>query len=237
MAGPRPGPDEQYCWSCRAIVKRRAVLCMSCGARLYGTEPVLPAPPAVSPQPPAIEAQPAAPALERDLPRPSTLFAVLLAISGGFFGIVGAIQAELPAFLLAPYVWGPVAEEMMKPVGVYIMLIKWPLALKNRAYTAMLCAISGVAFALVESTMYMFVYFPEHTQAQLLFRFTVPVALHAAASFVFGLGINRQVLAPLTGSGGFRRSNWAFFLAAIALHSFYNFVVTVVGVLQALKVV
>ncbi len=165
------------------------------------------------------------------------LFAALLAVSGGFFGIVGALQAELPSLLLAPYVWAPVAEEVLKPVGVYIMLIKWPAALKGRLHTAVLCALAGLTFGLVESTVYMTVYFPEHTQTQLLYRYTVPVALHTVASFIFGLGINRQVLAPLTGKGGFRRSNWVFFLAAIALHSAYNVAATVVSVLQALNVV
>lgn len=210
---------------------------MNCGVRLSGAAPAAPPRPVFVPQPPQAEAQPVLPVLERDLPRPSTLFAVLLAVSGGLFGIVGAAQAELPSLLLAPYVWAPVAEEVLKPVGVYIMLIKWPRALKNQVYTATLCAISGVAFGLVESTVYMFLYFPDHSQAQFLFRFTVPVALHTVASFIFGLGINQQLLAPLTGRGGFRRSNWAYFLAAVVLHSSYNFVATVVSVLQAWGVV
>lgn len=199
---------------------------MNCGVKLEGTAPPMSLPSGST----LSEVQPAAPLFSthgQDLPRPSALFAVLLAMVGAVFGILGAAQTELHALLLAPFIWAPVAEELFKPAGVYIMLIKWPGALKSQFYTAVLCALAGLAFGLVESTVYMKVYFPQHTQAELVFRFTVPVVLHTVASFIFGLGINRQLLAPLTGRGGFRRSNWAFFLTAIMLHSTYNIVVTI----------
>ena len=208
------------------------MLCVHCGVRLpgQGLSPLRHAAASLS----ANVERPvtASPAELRDLPSPRLIFAVLLAITGGLFGILGAMQAELPSLLLAPFIWGPVAEEVLKPAGLYVMLIKWPAALRNRACTATLSAIAGIAFGLVESTIYVTVYAPEHSQAYLLFRFTVPVMLHAVASFVFGMGINRQLLLPLTGSGSFRASNWVFFLCAIVIHSSYNVVVTVLGVLD-----
>ncbi|MBI2918564.1 MAG: TM2 domain-containing protein [Chloroflexi bacterium] len=39
-----PGPDEIYCSSCGAIIKRRAEICMRCGVRVVGPPAAPPAP-------------------------------------------------------------------------------------------------------------------------------------------------------------------------------------------------
>lgn len=227
MQGNRPGPDEMYCTSCRSIVKRRAELCMSCGVRVNF-------PPAVQTSVPRA-AEPMFPAAAsgdvQHPSRPARLalpLAVLLAMLGSLIGIPAVFQVELPTWgPLAVWLWAPVAEEVFKPFGIYILLVRWPATLKNRAVTALLTALAGISFGLVESTIYMTVYFPEHTQEELVLRYTVPVMLHAIASFTYGLGINQELLASIKRGGPFKFSNWFFFLSAIVIHGVYNITVTI----------
>ena len=233
MQNSRPAFDEMYCTSCGSIVKIRAELCMSCGVRVSSPGYLAPGPvPHVAEA--SQETTPVLPELQRQLARPSVVLTVLLATLGSIVAIPAVFQAELPAGFLAPWLWAPVIEEAFKPAGVYFLLIKWPGALKNQAVTALLAALAGISFGLIESTVYMTLYFPEHTHQELVFRFTVPVMVHALASFIFGLGINQQLLVSLKRGGPFRRSNWVFFLAAIVIHSIYNITVTVLDVIGAI---
>ena len=227
MQRNRPGPDEMYCTSCGSIVKRRAELCMSCGVRVNfppstqisppeAAEPLSPAAATVDPEQP------------RQLARLAMPLAVLLVILGSLIGIPAVFQVELPTWgPLAAWLWAPVAEEVFKPFGVYILLVRWPATLKNRAITALLTSLAGISFGLVESTIYMTVYFPDHTQEELVLRYTVPVMIHAIASFTYGLGINQELLASIKRGGPFQFSNWFFFLSAIVIHGVYNITVTI----------
>ena len=115
---------------------------------------------------------------------------------GGVLGIVGSVFGEIRSggFLLLPIVGAPVIEEAFKPIGVYLGFVRWPNALKNRLYVALLCAGAGIVFGLLESTMYVFVYARDHPDWYPYFRYTVPVALHAVASFTVGLGLDRGVV-------------------------------------------
>ena len=227
----QPGIDEMYCTSCGSIVKIRAELCMKCGVRVAGSGAVVPShTPNVTPTRPLAMA-PGMVEEARDLPRLSMAFAALLVISGSVFAIPGIFQAELAAIgPLAASVFAPVIEEAFKPAGVYLVLIKWPGTLKNRAVTALLTALAGITFGLIESTIYMTVYFPEHTHSDLVFRYTVPVMIHTLASFIFGLGLNQQLLVSWKRGGPFLISNWGFILAAMVIHSVYNITVTVLEI-------
>jgi hypothetical protein len=226
--GNQPGIDEMYCTSCGSIVKIRAELCMKCGVRVSGPGMAVPSSTANRTPTRLLATWPSMVGERRELPPPSMLFAALIALSGSVFAIPGIFQAELTAIgPLAAWVWAPVIEEMFKPAGVYLILVRWPGTLKSRAVTALLTALAGMTFALIESTIYMKVYFPEHTQDDLVFRYTVPVLIHTLASFIFGLGLNQQLVASLRRGGPFLASNWGFFLAAIVVHSVYNITVTV----------
>jgi RsiW-degrading membrane proteinase PrsW (M82 family) len=150
--------------------------------------------------------------------------AILLALTGGVFGIVTVIPLELPHVLslMAAILWAPVFEELAKPIGVYVLLARWPATLGSRWRTAILCALGGLSFGLVESCIYMFVYFRDHGQALLLFRFTVPPLMHTVASFVFGLGLTTDFFSSLGRGLRPRAANWAFFLSAMLIHAYYN---------------
>jgi len=113
-------------------------------------------------------------------------------------------------------------EESLKPCGVYLLLAKWPQALPNRLYTALLAALAGCAFGLVENVIYLKLYFPEHSHEMVLVRFTGSLTLHIVASFVFGLGINQKLMAAIKGEIPIFSTNKRFFITAMALHSAYN---------------
>ena len=111
----------------------------------------------------------------------------------------------------------------------------WPHLLRNRLYTACLAALGGISFAIVENIMYLGVYYPDHSGALVLYRFTVALAVHAVASFIVGFGINQRLLASVRGEVPFLSGNWKFFIAGMALHALYNIaavVVQVSGLLQ-----
>ena len=126
-------------------------------------------------------------------------------------------------------------EEGLKPSGVYLLLGKWPHLLRSRLYTAYLAALGGLSFGIAESIIYLTVYFPEHSAGLVLYRFTVPLAVHALASFIAGFGINQRLLASVRGEVPFLSGNWKFFIAAIALHAVYNIGATVASLSGLLK--
>ena len=213
-----------FCTSCGSIVKRRAELCMKCGVRVGMPRAVQ----AGTPEPSSPTTTMDEAGQLRQLARQPTPLAALVVILGSLLGIPAVFQVELPTWgPLAAWLWAPVAEEVFKPIGVYVLLIRWPATLANRTFTALLSALAGLSFGLIESTIYMTIYFPDHTQEELLIRYTVPVMLHIVASFIYGLGINQELLSSIKRGGPFHFSNWFFFLLAIVIHGVYNIVVTI----------
>jgi RsiW-degrading membrane proteinase PrsW (M82 family) len=149
-------------------------------------------------------------------------------VLGGLVGLVGAAFEEaLHGVLLGPFVAAPIIEESLKPSGVYLLLAKWPQALPGRFYTALLSALAGLVFGLVENTIYLSIYFPEHSHELVVIRYTGGLALHTLASFIFGFGINQKLIAAAKGEIPMFAANKRFFITAMALHSAYNVAVTV----------
>lgn len=203
---------------------------MSCGVRIFGSARQVATSPIYATEKAARKASHVSVAIGRDLPHPSILFALLLACAGSVLGVVSAAQAELPTGILAPWIFAPIIEESVKPAGVYLILVKWPGALKHQLYTALLTAVSGASFGLVESAFYILLFASDQPPGFVAFRLTIPVMMHALASFTFGLGINRQLRASLSTGLRFSVRNWGFFLTAIVIHSVYNITITVVEI-------
>src|SRR5439155_20905210 len=88
--------------------------------------------------------------LTRGLALRYQLLAVSLAVAGGFLGVGGALFEELWAGGLGFIAAAPI-EEALKPAGIYILLVRWPLILRDRRYTIALCAISGLTFGIIEA--------------------------------------------------------------------------------------
>ena len=160
------------------------------------------------------------------------IWAVLVAMVGGAFGIPGAFLQELYAGggILIAFTGAPIIEEALKPTGVYILLLRWPQLVTSRTHTAVLAAIGGLCFGLIESLIYVTLYFPEGSSDFVLFRFTVPLVMHCTGSFLVGLGLSRRTLDWAAGRGPMPKRTRNFYLAAVALHASYNLVAVVLDI-------
>jgi RsiW-degrading membrane proteinase PrsW (M82 family) len=159
------------------------------------------------------------------------VIAITLALVGGVLGIGGAIIQELQADgFLAAFIAAPIIEEGMKPAGIYILLTRWPQAARSQLHVASLTALSGVCFGLIESLVYVTLYFPEQGNDYVLFRFTIPVAMHAVASFVVGLGLSRAVIDWAAGRQRLPKPARNFYLAGVGLHAVYNTLAVILGI-------
>jgi RsiW-degrading membrane proteinase PrsW (M82 family) len=145
------------------------------------------------------------------------------ALAGGVLGVLGAVFEELRAGGFA-FLAAGVIEEALKPSGVYIVLVKWPRALRGRLYTASMTALSGLVFGVIEALVYVLVYFPDKGGDFVLYRFTVPLAVHSACSFVFGLGIKRELVDWANGVAPFPKDSRNLMAAAMVLHGGFNLV-------------
>jgi RsiW-degrading membrane proteinase PrsW (M82 family) len=164
---------------------------------------------------------------------------LLLAIVGGFLGILGSLVSEIQrggGFVILPIIIAaPMIEEAMKPAGVYIALIKWPHALRNVLHVAILCALGGLVFGLIESWVYVNVYVDDPSDSFIRFRYTVPVAMHIICSFVYGFGVNRSIIDWANGRGRIGKSTKRAYISAVMIHGSYNLmaiVLSVAGVLD-----
>ncbi len=167
-------------------------------------------------------------------PRPGLrhlLLAVALALAGGAFGIVGAFVEELRSGggLLVVIAGAPIIEEVLKPSGLYVLLARWPYAVRRQLAIASLAALSGLTFGLLESTIYVTLYAPDHSGAFFVYRFTVTVLVHTGASFIAGWGVNRALVDWAAAGGRFPRASRNAFLAAITLHGLYNVTAVALG--------
>jgi RsiW-degrading membrane proteinase PrsW (M82 family) len=158
------------------------------------------------------------------------VLAVSLAVAGGAFGIIGAaFQEVVNGGLLVIFIGAPLIEEALKPIGVYWLLIRWPQALKGQLHTAALCGLSGLTFGAIESLVYVSLYYPEGGDEFVLFRFTVPLAMHAIASFIVGLGLSRAVIDWAAGRGAFPKRFRNAYIAGAGLHALYNTTVVILA--------
>jgi RsiW-degrading membrane proteinase PrsW (M82 family) len=153
---------------------------------------------------------------------------IVLVAAGSVFGIPSIFLSETIAGVLAAVISAPVVEELFKPFGVYILIARWPGTVRRQTSIAALAGLSGLAFGLMESALYVFVYQPSGVgESYVLVRFTIPVALHVIASTLFGFGVNRQAFRALARGNLPEKRSWIFIMSAMLLHAGYNIFVTV----------
>lgn len=183
-------------------------------------------------------AGPSAPADAAEIPpvrAPAYQYAgsVLLAVIGGFLGIIGALVQEIQStttYILLPFLGAPIIEEALKPSGIYLALVWWPRALKSQLFTAVLCALSGLVFGVIESFVYVTLYVEDPSDEFIVFRFSVPLGLHAACSYLVGLGLNQRVIDWAAGRSKLPKSSRNLYIAAVALHAAYNTIAVILSV-------
>ncbi|HXF50412.1 MAG TPA: PrsW family glutamic-type intramembrane protease [Dehalococcoidia bacterium] len=161
----------------------------------------------------------------RDVGPIGHLAAAAVAVAGALVAAPLAVIEELRpglGLLLLPFVAAPTIEEILKPAGVYLLLVRWPRLVRGQLHTALLAALAGLAFGLLESAAFVTIAVDEPTRTFVAYRFTAPVAMHATASLIAGSGIGPDLIAwAKNGAPLPRRAVWRFG-AAIALHAAYN---------------
>jgi RsiW-degrading membrane proteinase PrsW (M82 family) len=158
------------------------------------------------------------------------VLAPLVALGGSVLGVLGAMFQELSqGSLLVAFAAAPMIEEVMKPSGVYILLVQWPQVLTSRIYTAFLAALGGLSFAVVENIIYLQFYFPEHTQTLVVFRYSICLMMHVVCSFILGFGINQKLLASVRGEVPLLKGNKKFFFIPMIIHSLFNIMAVLVA--------
>lgn len=150
--------------------------------------------------------------------------AVLMALLGAPLGALASVQQELlhGGGVLLVFAGAPIIEEALKPTGIYLVLLWWPRVLTGRLHTAALTALAGLAFGLLESLLYIYVYQQDGGRDFIAYRLTVTPLMHATASFLVGLGLSRALVDWAAGRGGLPRPALYFYVAGVALHAVYN---------------
>jgi len=164
-----------------------------------------------------------------------TFAAALLA---GPFAVVGAFLSARqgwPGLAYAVF-FAPIIEELLKQSGMVFLLERYPYRLYARWQFVFSAVVSALCFAAIENVLYTFVYVqPWDVRSWavfVVFRWTVPTAMHVTAAVVASLGLirvwHRQQRdgrqADLTAAFG-------YFVAAIAVHGVYNFLAIPLGFL------
>ena len=161
----------------------------------------------------------------------------LVACAGGLLGTLGAVLEEgLSVVPLAFVVVGPVIEEVMKPIGMIILLEKRPRWIRGAAQVVIYSVLGAVIFATIENLVYIFVFHPRGGPSFVAFRFTACTALHVVCTTIFALGLVKVWRRVRTGAGSFDLDDGlGYVIAAVAVHGLYNLTVTILEKLEVLK--
>jgi RsiW-degrading membrane proteinase PrsW (M82 family) len=180
--------------------------------------------PDTRPSEPAQPPQTPAPSVASHIGPLGLLFGLLVALIGGFFGVFGAIVQESrnPGLLLVLVLGAPIIEEALKPSGVYLLRARWPRLVLGRLHSAVLAAIGGLTFGVIEALVYVYVYTDDPPDWFVTYRFTLPLLLHTTCSFLVGLGITRQLIVWAQEGGPVPKDSRAFYLTAVGIHALYN---------------
>ena len=156
------------------------------------------------------------------------LVAILWALSGGLFAILGAIFKEsgLGGGPLLVMLFAPAVEEVLKPSGVYYLLERRPQYLVSRFHVALLSMMGGIVFAAIENVIYLCVYVPEPVLGLIVWRWTVCLTMHAVCSFIVGLGLGKLLPGMRRGEPFELENCFTWVIVAIVVHALYNTAVT-----------
>lgn len=155
------------------------------------------------------------------------LFAMMIA---GPFAILGAFMNGGGSWIsiFAVCVLGPMTEEMLKASAALYLAEQKPWLVPASWTLILVCAVSGLMFAMIENIVYLNVYIRNPEASIVVWRWTVCTALHVGCSTVAGVGVariwrkmHRTKTPPQIALAS------PFLITAIVIHALYNFAVTV----------
>ena len=166
-----------------------------------------------------------------DSPAFCLMLTILCGIAGGILAVPAVIlQGQGSWFqLFALVVFGPLAEEALKPCGMIFLLEKRPGSVRAAWQIFLAAALGGAVFAVLENLVYAHIYLRELTADRLAltmaFRWTVCTALHISCTLISSLGLRRGWLRARQQGIPFQLSDaYHGMAAAIAVHGCYNLI-------------
>ncbi len=154
--------------------------------------------------------------------------ALACALAGGLFAVFGAMLESAPgglssATLLVAVVFGPTVEETMKIAAAAIVVEVRPWLFARVAQVRLAALGCAAVFAAIENVLYLNVFVPAPSDALILWRWTVCVALHVGCTAVATKGLagvwqrtHTERRPPRLTDGG------PMLTLAIVIHAAYN---------------
>lgn len=164
--------------------------------------------------------------IEATDPLTTWLVTLGIALSAGPWAVLGALltppeQGGLQLVMVT--VVGPLTEEVMK-IAVALWVVEKRPYLYGSAFQIGFCAVAGgLAFAVIENLLYLYVYIPDASAALAAWRWSVCTVLHMGCSFIAGLGLVRiwqrtlQTKTPPELTRGI-----PLLITAVVVHGLYN---------------
>ncbi len=148
------------------------------------------------------------------------------AIGGGFLASLGAfIEESLRAFPLVPFLVAPLIEEILKPIGVIVILESKPFWIKSKWQIFWLCVVGALIFSLLENLLYIYIYARDtNTINFIIFRYTVCILVHLVSTGILAWGLMREYVSMINEERKFELENLlAYITVAVIVHGGYNF--------------
>ena len=169
--------------------------------------------------------------------RHKSLISLIYALGGGVFASLGTFVEELSfggGFLLGVVLIGPLIEEVLKPIGIIILLEKDPAGFHSKTHILWLCALSALVFSLLENILYIYIYldkvireYPSFFREVFYYRYTVCVLLHISTTLILGLGLVKEFERIKENAEKFMLENVTLYIGlAVGIHGIYNLFVS-----------
>jgi len=156
---------------------------------------------------------------------------------GAILATIGAVAEELTRSSLLLFVLvGPLIEEILKPIGVIVLLESKPQLIRSRTQVIWLALVGALIFSFLENLIYVYVYFGDRaTPALISVRYAVCTTLHLGASTILAMGLAREFDNSRKKARRFELENVTpYIIGAVALHGCYNFIVYMLAKLGAI---
>jgi len=145
-------------------------------------------------------------------------------LAGGGVAVVGSVFGELTSGMALMLVVGaPAIEEMLKPMGVILMMEKRLTWFRSGFEVIVLCVLGAVAFTVLENLAYIYIYQPDLGSDYAVFRFLACSPMHIGATLIFALGL-LKTYRVMRDEG--RRMNLElalpYYIGAVMLHGGFN---------------
>lgn len=136
--------------------------------------------------------------LGRRLPGDGWLTVLLVVLAGGPLAVVGAMLGVPESGLvgvsvvLMMVVFGPAVEEVMKIAGAALVVEIRPYLFRRTSQIFAATLGTAMVFAAIENVVYLNLYFPNPSGAQVAWRWTVCVALHVGCTAMATRGVTAE---------------------------------------------